>query len=285
MEAASKQNSHVIPGMQAVYWASVILVFTAGFALFVLTASTETLFAWTIGSRLTTAFLGAAYWASLPVAFLTARQKVWGRTRAIVPPIFVFTTVMFIATVLHLDKFHLGPPSPGYTIGLTWFWLIIYGGLPPALLIIWILQLRARSDEFERKVPFPGWLRIGLWIVSPLMIALSLGLFLAPATFDPIWPWALTPLTGRAVAAWLAGLGTAGFSLLWENDLTRIQAATLAMIAFAVLEAIAVIRYPSELAWGNPSSIVYLVLLAALLIGGVFGYRLAHGAEIAHKKG
>ncbi len=116
-------------------------------------------------------------------------------------------------------------------------------------------------------------------------IALGLGLFLAPATFDPIWPWALTPLTGRAIAAWLAGLGAAGFSLLWEDDLTRIQAATLAMTAFAVLEAIAVIRYPSELAWGTPSSIVFLVLLAGLLIGGVFGYRLAHSAEVAHGQG
>lgn len=282
MTISPQPSSSITPGMRAVFWASVVLVFLAGTALFVFTESTETLFAWTIASPLTAAFLGAAYWASLPVAYMTTRQRVWGRTRAIVPPIFVFTTVMFLATILHLDRFHLSAPSPGYTIGLTWFWLFVYGLLPPALLIILIRQLRhPGSDEFTRKARFPGWLKIGFWVISPLMILLAAGLFLAPGTFSPLWPWALTPLTARATAAWLAGLGAAGFSLLWEDDVTRIQAATLGMIAFGVLEAIAVVRYGSEMDWSKPSSYLFVGMLAGVLIGGVLGLRLARRAEEA----
>jgi hypothetical protein len=43
-----------------------LLVLVTGVQLYLLTGQTERFFAWTIASPLTAAFLGAAYWASVP---------------------------------------------------------------------------------------------------------------------------------------------------------------------------------------------------------------------------
>ena len=56
---------------------------------------TDRYFTWTIASRLTAAFLGAAHWASLPMVFYGSRESVWTNLRTIFPlsPL-VFTTAM-----------------------------------------------------------------------------------------------------------------------------------------------------------------------------------------------
>ena len=55
------------------------------------------------------------------------------------------------------------------------------------------------------------------------MVMLPVGamLFLAPQLTAPVWPWMLTPLTARAVGAWLVGLGTVAALGIRENDFDR----------------------------------------------------------------
>ena len=41
------------------------------------------------------------------------------------------------------------------------------------------------------------------------MVGLGIALFIAPvATGELFWPWKVTALTGRAIGAWLVGIGT-----------------------------------------------------------------------------
>ena len=51
----------IAPAMRWLLFAAAVLVFTAGFQLFVLTEHTGTYFAWTIANPLAAAFLGASY--------------------------------------------------------------------------------------------------------------------------------------------------------------------------------------------------------------------------------
>ena len=103
-----------LPAMNALLLAAGILVFIAGFQLYVLTERTDTFFAWTIAPPknlfLTAAFLGASYWASCVLEIMAARQRAWSHARIAVPAVLLFTSLTFIVTLLHLNLFHLGPP-------------------------------------------------------------------------------------------------------------------------------------------------------------------------------
>src|SRR5438309_9159242 len=80
----------VIAPMRWLLYAASTLVFLAGLQLTVFTEQTDTYFAWTITPPLTAAFLGAAYWAAVPVEVIAARQTIWAKARVAVPAIWLF---------------------------------------------------------------------------------------------------------------------------------------------------------------------------------------------------
>src|SRR5437588_8998643 len=96
----------VIAPMRWLLYAASTLVFLAGLQLSLLTEQTDTYFAWTIHPSLTAAFLGAAYWAAVPVEVIAARQTIWAKARVAVPAIWLFTTLTLVATLLHFGKFN-----------------------------------------------------------------------------------------------------------------------------------------------------------------------------------
>src|SRR5664279_3021694 len=57
-----------------------------------------------------------------------------------------------------------------------------------------------------------------------------------------VWPWTLTRLTGRAIGAWLVGLGIAAVQAVRENDWMRIRPATMSYVVFGGLELVALAR-------------------------------------------
>ena len=73
--------------MRWLLYAASALVFLAGLQLTVFTEQTATYFAWTIARPLTGAFLGASYWAAVPVEVIAARQSTWASARVAVPAI------------------------------------------------------------------------------------------------------------------------------------------------------------------------------------------------------
>src|SRR5215471_11947591 len=96
----------VLPFTRAFLVVIIILVFIAGIQLYVFSDQTDRDFAWTINLPITAAFLGAGYWAALVSSILSIRQQQWVRVRSSLPAAFTSTTLLLIATLLHLDKFH-----------------------------------------------------------------------------------------------------------------------------------------------------------------------------------
>jgi hypothetical protein len=115
------------------------------------------------------------------------------------------------------------------------------------------------------------WVRAVLAVQGIIMVVLGIALFLAPATFAPLWPWQLTPLTGRAVGAWLIGLGIATLHANWENDWQRGEALLVSSIAFGILEFITLARFPSAVNWGRINTWMYVLFLASILAIGTYG--------------
>jgi hypothetical protein len=264
------------PAMRWLLYAASGLVALAGFQLFVLSEQTATTFAWTVKSTLTAATLGAAYWASVPVEFLAARQRDWARARVAVPGVWVFTTLTLILTVLHADLFHFADPDLVPRTA-AYLWLAIYAFVPVAMIVALFLQLRVPGGDPPKEHPVPVWMRLVLLVEGAVVLALGLALFAAPDATRPYWPWALTTLTARAIGAWFLGFGVIMVHAVREDDLARIRPVGGGLTLFGGLGLVAVARYSGQLAASSPAAWLYLTFLATLLVIGLnawFGPRI-----------
>ncbi len=267
----------VSPGMRRMLYAASLLVLSVGIPLFLLTEQTDTYFSWTIRNPLTAAFLGAAYWSSCALEFLAARERWWARARIAVPAVLIFTALTLVVTLLHIEAFHFDSPQL-ITLTGTWVWLAVYAVVPPLMLVLLLRQRRAPGQDEPRGAPLALWARVVLGSNAALMLLLGVALMLAPALAAPLWPWELGALTGRAIGAWLIGLGIAAGQVALEGDLGRARVMLISAALFSVLQLIALARYPDLFAWTSPQGIIYLVFLADLLAVGVYGWYAARSA-------
>jgi hypothetical protein len=241
-------------------------------ALFVRPETTDRYFAWTIKPPLTAAFLGAAYLAGCTLVLLSLRAVAWVHARAAVVTILVFTVLTLVATLAHLDRFHLqagGAPARA----AAWFWLAVYVAVPVVMVVLLAVQYRTEGGHPERAQPLPGWLAAALAAEGAVMFAVGAVLFVRPGTFTA-WPWALTPLTSRAVGAWLVSFGLAAGLAVADRDLPRLRAPAVAYLVFGLAELAALLRYAGTFAWGVPGAWVYLAFLLLVTGTAVAGVHL-----------
>jgi hypothetical protein len=249
-----------------------VLTLLAVAALFVRPETTDRYFAWTVKPPLTAAFLGGAYLAGCTLVVLSLRAVAWAHARAAVVTILVFTVLTLVATLVHLDRFHLqvgGLPARA----AAWFWLAVYVFVPIVMVVLLAVQQRARGGHPERARPMPRWLAVALAVEGAVMLAVGAVLFIRPGTFTA-WPWPLSPLTSRAVGAWLVSFGVAAGLAVAEADLPRLRAPAVAYLVFGVAELAALLRYAGTLAWGSPAAWTYLAFLLLVIATAAAGVRL-----------
>jgi hypothetical protein len=87
-----------------------------------------------------------------------------------------------------------------------------------------------------------------------------------------VWPWSLTPLTARAMAAWLLGLGVVLAQAVFENAWERIQLAAGSYVILGVLQLVAIARYSDALDWDAAAAWVYVGFLATVVAVGWLGW-------------
>ena len=255
-----------------------LLVFAVGISLYLFTEQTDRYFAWTVSSLLTAAFLGGSYWSAAVLEFLSSREQLWVNSRPSIPAVTLFTFLTLLITLVHIDKFHFDAPLFITRAG-TWFWLIVYASVPIILTVLFILQVRAPGEDAPRAHPLTDWSRTLLILFAAIFLILGTGLLIAPVAMAPIWPWPLSALTGRAVGAWLIGIGTATGQAAWENDLLRVRAVMASLIAYTFFQILALMRYSSEVSWSSPSSWFYV--LSLLLLGRIGIHELLRSQAIA----
>jgi hypothetical protein len=257
-------------GARALLVAVMSLVFLAGIQLYILSEQTDHYFAWTINPPLTAAFLGAGYWSAMVSAILALREKTWVRVRSTLPAALTSTSLLLIATLLHIDRFHLSSPEP-ITLVAAWVWLIVYVIVPPLGLVIWFFQLRLPGTIPPREDTLPPWMRVTFIVQAALALLVGIVVFVAPQSIAPVWPWAITPLTGRAIGAWFASIGVTTALIAWENDPKRVGAALAGLLTMGILEIIAVLRYSGSIDWAKPTAWVYVVFFISILLVGAVG--------------
>jgi hypothetical protein len=264
-----------LPGdMRATLLVAAALLLLAGVSTFVFADRTDDLFAWTIQPPLTAAFMGAGYWATIALVVLAARAPTWEHARIAFPSTTLFALLVLGATALHFDRFHQGRP-------ITWAWIAIYIAVPVLLAFFGLREARRKGHRLVRTARMPLWALVLLGTQAAVMVPLGVALFAAPETFDMVWPWPLTPLTGRVVGAWLVGLGLGAAHSALERDWLRARPAAATAMLFGALELVALARYSETVDWGDGRTLGYVTMLGFMLALG--GVGVASGLAATHE--
>jgi hypothetical protein len=270
------------PEMRALLVVFCALTAMATVALYVLSATTDRSFAWTIQPPLTAALMGAGYAAGFVLVALSLRDPVWAHSRLPVLTILAFTVITLVATLVHLDRFHLQPEFaalPWLARAAAWFWLTVYVLIPVAMLVSVVLQERAPGRDPVPGHPVPVVLRTALAVESAVLLGVGVALAAAPSTATTLWPWPLTPLTARVVAAWLIAFGVATALAAAAGDLARLRTSTIAYTVFGLFTLGALARYPGTVDWGGVPAWVFLAMTLAVVATGAAGWRAAPRPE------
>lgn len=254
------------PGVRVLLFAFAGLTLLATNQLYVLARHTEDAFAWTIQPPITAAFLGGGFGAGFVLVVLSLRQGVWASARIGFLSVLLFTCLMLVATLLHLDRFHFGA-TDDVPSAAAWIWLVVYAVVPVAMLAVLVLQLRAPGSDPPVVARLGVGLRVVLGLQAVILLVAGVALFLVPASRD-LWPWPLTPLTARAVASWLVALGLAAVLAIREEDLRRLRPAAASYVTLGVLQLAAVLRFRDEVDWTGGSAWFYVVVLFSMLVVG-----------------
>lgn len=180
----------------------------------------------------------------------------------------IFTSLTTFVTLLHLDKFHFG--SPVFTASAAaWAWLVVYVAVPPLLLAALVFQRRSPGSDRPGNNDLPKWIVACLYVAAGAMAILGPTALLNPDAFSQVWPWPVTPLTARAIGAWLLALAVAAAEAADANDVADVRGLARAFTALGALQLLALARYGNELDWVSPSAWIYLLFVGGIAATGV----------------
>jgi hypothetical protein len=238
-------------------WVAALVVFflaDAAQLLLLLPDRTGELFAWPIDSALSSFVLASAYVGGGYFFVRVARGGEWARVAAGFPPVILFVCLVALATALHLDRFTHG--SLAFVA-----WAVIYAAAPVGLpLLVLSQQGRRERDSLPRAA------RAGMLAAGVAVTAAGLLVFALPDAAGAVWPWALTPLTARIVAAVMALFGSVWVAVAAQDSRAgaRIPLEAHALgLAFLLLGAA---RGHAEIAWERPLTAVLAAGVAAMLL-------------------
>jgi uncharacterized membrane protein len=197
--------------------------------LYLLPGETDTLFAWTIEPPLTAMLLASAYIGGIWFFAAGARRSGWSTISRGMPAVLLFASLLLLATLLHLDRFHAGHISFIAWIGLY---------LTTPFLVVAAMLLHRRSGDASRAVSeyaIPLSVRVVLACLGLGSLIAGASLFVGIDAVVSAWPWALTPLTAQVTGAVLTLPGAVNLALLldgrWSAFRTIFQAQIVSLVA------------------------------------------------------
>lgn len=237
-------------------------------------------YAWPITPQINAASMGAGYLAGMLATGLGVfAVRHWRSVRVLIGPFAVLGLSLFVATMLHAERFR-------WDYAPTWVWTGVYFFLPIGSILIWLWQERAGSRLPWLDSRLAG-VRLGSLVLGlPLLLA-SLWLYLSPQSFLAVWAWGMTPLLGRVFAGWYL---FASLLLIFSGLMLRqaheapITFATLAL--WNLLLLCLPLLYASSVRFGTPGFAVWAGVHVLLLVFtawvGAYTWRLmrAEGQQL-----
>ncbi len=242
----NSRDDRVFPLTKIIAGSVIVVLLLAFLALYLFPDHTDTDFAWTILPRTSALLIGAGYTAG---AYFFARLILdgkWHRVQAGFLPITAFTIVMFLATILHWDRFHHGALN-------FYLWTIIYAITPFLVPYIWWQNQKTAITGLEpHDTYFSPLVRNGLKFIGLAGILVFVIVFIKPTLLITAAPWKLTPLTARIFSGWsiltLCTVASIGFDGRWSATRTLMESAMVGI----VLSLLALPRMWNDLSKTNP---------------------------------
>ena len=244
---------------------AIIPVLVAGWTvLYLFPGSTQRLWAWTIAPDMTPLVMGGGY---LSGAYFFSRvsavgpwprvgwhQVGWGFVATT-----AFTSLLLLATIVHWSRFN-------HDHAAFWAWLALYVATPLLLPWLWVRnQAHDPGPAGSDEPPMPAALRAVVAGVGAVLAVLVAVMVAAPETAADQWPWTLTPLTARTVAAFIAFPATLCLCFLLDRRWSSFEVPMRTVTIGLVLLALGAIRAREDFR-GRPSVPVFVVALVGAII-------------------
>lgn len=239
-----------------VIWPVLVVAFVV---LWPVPTSTDRLFAWHILPTMTPMVLGSAYLGGAWFFWRVWREENWSALKLGFVPVALFASLLGVATIVHWDRFdhdHLA----------FWLWAGLYFTTPFLVLGVLLANRRHERPADPGEARLPGGVRLVAGGAGVGATALGTFLTLAPARAAEVWPWAISPLTGRVVGAVLM-LGVAGIGLYLDPrwSVARLVFRVEQVMIAALL--VAGVRAHDEFDTGRPLTWLLAAGLLFLLAG------------------
>lgn len=236
--------------------------------LYFLNGYTEKLFAWEIKSPMTSMMLGSAYAGGIYYFTGVILTRQWHRIKVGFIPVTIFASILNVTTILHWDKFNHGT--------LPFFaWVSLYFTTPFIIFGLWLSNRRQDTNQPDTgEAIIPPIIRFIIGAIGMTTLAIAIFLFLNPSLMIQLWPWTLTPLTSRVMAAMFSLPGMVGLGMATDSRWSSAQVILQSQGFSIFLILVAVLRDQSAFNWSTPGSWLFTIGLAGMLAGIIafYGY-------------
>jgi hypothetical protein len=263
--ASAQAHGRVLELTRAGIWVLLVLAAANGLFLYFFPSMADTDYAWSIKPPVNAAFIGAGFLAGTVATGLVLATATRWRTFSTLPPaLWVLASTLLGATIIHNDRFKWDYPP-------TWVWALVYAAVPLAVPFL-VFRQRRVADADPPADPRLRAVRVLSVIAGVPLLAGAIALYLAPVELGEHWIWPLTPLLGRAVAAWYALFGTMLISCaigMRRPADALIPYATLA--SWSVLLLLLPVLHPDDVSGAG----LWIALMVGLLALSLYALRVA----------
>ena len=240
----------------------VIVLFLAGCGMFFLPKVVAPFWPWTV-APFNASFLGAVYAAAMIAAVMQTAYARWSPTRIVTPMIFIFTLIIILLSLVHLDRFDFQRPE-------VWIWFALYIVIPiNAGVHIYLYRQIPPADTTP-----PSMFGKNLLLIQGIILGVyGMALLVIPTTAASIWAWKidifhaqlysvtfLTPALGAIL------LVKAASKVEWLSmGLTQSALGLLPLIGLVVVDASA-----KRVNWDSAGAWIWITLFSAIFIIGLW---------------
>ena len=252
-----------LPGIvKAVFWFVVVNAMGGALVLLLFPGRTESYFFWNITPPINAMLMGGMYLVAGSAVLYAILRGTWEAMRFMAVMAAAFTSLLFIVTLVHMDRF-----IPGLRL---YYWLLVYFVAATfAGSIYWYFE-RSGSNRQTAHQEIQPFTRLSAVVTGAAILILVVVGLLVPEVITRIWPWMISPLMMRVFMSWLAALAAGTLWFGFERDWPRVQPVAYMLIAVPVLIAILLPINRADLT-GNPLTLtVFLVLLVLMGLTGIF---------------
>jgi hypothetical protein len=254
-----RQDDRVLPFTRGLSVFIVPFLVVAWVILYCFPDHTARLWAWTIPTTMTSMVLASAYLGGAYFFVQVAAERHWHHTGSGFLAVTTFASLLGVATLLHWQRFlhhHVA----------FWLWAALYFTTPFLVLGAWLANRRYAAPAAPGDVVLTRLERGLVAVVGGVALVQGVVMFVAPSAVIDLWPWALTPLTCRVVAAVFC-LGGAGVGVWFEPRWTSLRLMLEVEVVMVALILLAAVRARDEMIGGRPLGWPLLVGLVLVLAG------------------